>query len=35
MLASGSGDKTVILWRVSDGGQLRTLEGHTVVGYPV
>jgi len=28
-LASGSGDKTVRLWRVSDGSPLRTLEGHT------
>ena len=28
-LASGSEDKTVRLWRVSDGALLRTLEGHT------
>ena len=29
MLASGSHDETVRLWRVSDGSLLRTLEGHT------
>jgi WD40 repeat protein len=29
MIASGSGDKTIKLWRVSDGKLLRTLEGHT------
>jgi WD40 repeat protein len=29
LLASGSGDGTVILWQVSDGSQLRTLAGHT------
>jgi WD40 repeat protein len=29
MIASGSGDKTIKLWRVSDGFLLRTLEGHT------
>jgi WD40 repeat protein len=28
-LASGSGDNTVKLWRVSDGSELRTLGGHT------
>ena len=29
ILASASGDKTVKLWRVSDGTLLHTLEGHT------
>jgi WD40 repeat protein len=31
MIASGGGldDKTIKLWRVSDGSLLRTLEGHT------
>jgi WD40 repeat protein len=29
MIASGGGDKTIKLWRVSDGALLRTLEGHT------
>ncbi|MFN3929758.1 MAG: WD40 repeat domain-containing protein [Thermoflexus sp.] len=29
LLASGAGDHTVRLWRVSDGTLLRTLEGHT------
>jgi WD40 repeat protein len=29
MIASGSDDKTINLWRVSDGAFLRTLEGHT------
>ncbi len=28
-LASGSSDKTIILWQVSDGVVLRTLSGHT------
>ena len=28
-LASGSGDKTVRIWRVADGALVRTLEGHT------
>jgi len=28
-LASGSGDKTVKIWRVSDGKEVRTLTGHT------
>jgi WD40 repeat protein len=28
-LASGSGDKTINLWRVNDGALLRTLQGHT------
>jgi WD40 repeat protein len=27
-LASGSEDKTIILWDVSTGQQIRTLEGH-------
>jgi DNA-binding helix-hairpin-helix protein with protein kinase domain len=30
LLASGSGDKTIKLWRVSDGALVRTLTGHTV-----
>jgi WD40 repeat protein len=29
MIASGSGDDTIKLWRASDGALLRTLEGHT------
>jgi WD40 repeat protein len=29
LLASGSNDKTVRLWRVADGTPVRTLEGHT------
>ena len=29
IMASGSADKTVRLWRVADGSLLRTLEGHT------
>jgi WD40 repeat protein len=29
MIASGSDDNTIKLWRVSDGALLRTLEGHT------
>ena len=29
IIASASGDKTVKLWRVSDGTLLHTLEGHT------
>jgi len=29
ILASGSDDSTVRLWRVADGTLLRTLEGHT------
>jgi WD40 repeat protein len=28
LLASGSGDKTVILWDVGTGERVRTLEGH-------
>lgn len=28
-LATGSNDRTIKLWRVSDGGWLRTLSGHT------
>jgi len=31
MLASGSADNTIRLWRVSDGAPLRTLKGHTNV----
>jgi transposase InsO family protein len=29
ILASGSGDRTIRLWRVSDGQSVRQLEGHT------
>ncbi|MDQ2808094.1 MAG: hypothetical protein M3Z04_14455 [Chloroflexota bacterium] len=29
ILVSGANDKTVRLWRVSDGSQLQTLIGHT------
>ncbi|MDW8029965.1 MAG: hypothetical protein RMK94_16420, partial [Armatimonadota bacterium] len=29
ILASGSSDRTVKLWRVSDGSEIRTLSGHT------
>jgi WD40 repeat protein len=29
LLASGSGDKTIKLWRVADGSLVRTLTGHT------
>ncbi|MEM4723487.1 MAG: serine/threonine-protein kinase [Candidatus Hadarchaeum sp.] len=29
ILASGSDDKTIKLWRVSDGSLIRTIEGHT------
>jgi WD40 repeat protein len=29
LLASGSGDHTVRLWRLPDGAELATLEGHT------
>jgi WD40 repeat protein len=29
LLASGSKDKTIKLWRVSDGSLVRTLTGHT------
>jgi WD40 repeat protein len=29
LLASGSGDRTIRLWRVSDGALVRTLTGHT------
>jgi serine/threonine protein kinase len=32
-LASGSDDKTLVLWDVQTGQQLRTLEGHTGVVY--
>ena len=28
-LASGSGDKTIIIWRVSSGKRIRTLIGHS------
>jgi WD40 repeat protein len=31
LLASGSDDKTIKLWRVSDGSLVRTLTGHTNV----
>ena len=30
LLASGSWDKTIKLWRVADGSLVRTLTGHTV-----
>jgi WD40 repeat protein len=29
-LASGSGDKTIKLWRVADGRLIDTLEGHSL-----
>jgi WD40 repeat protein len=29
LIASGSGDRTIKLWRVSDGALVRTLTGHT------
>jgi WD40 repeat protein len=35
MIASGSWDGTIKLWRVSDGKLLRTLEGHTGEVYSV
>jgi WD40 repeat protein len=35
LIASGSGDYTVRLWRVSDGALVRTLTGHTSYVYSV
>jgi WD40 repeat protein len=34
-LASGSDDRTVRLWRASDGALLRTLEGHSAPVWSV
>jgi WD40 repeat protein len=35
LLASGSWDTTIRLWRVSDGSLVRTLTGHTDIVYSV
>ena len=32
ILASGSEDRTIKLWRVSDGSEIRTLGGHADLG---
>jgi hypothetical protein len=34
LLASGSGDKTIKLWEVASGREVRTLTGHTLVSIP-
>jgi WD40 repeat protein len=35
LIASGSEDSTIKLWRVSDGALVRTLTGHTIGVYSV